>query len=265
MKFHGLLSLAFLLASTIAQTAPHIHDPTVLQDVLNRVRQVAAQGRVPNVIFDLDGTLLETGARKIILVREFAALEESRERFPEDCQKMMQYSQKELRYLLKDSLALLNVTRPDVLEAVEAYYRPRFLGNQYCLQDEPIAGAVNFVKALHQSGARIIYITGRDEPNMGKCTRENLVLRGFPVGERAELVLKPDRNISDLDFKRAIFAELKEKGEIVAGFENEPANQNLYFDSFPGIIGVMLDTSSAGDSSVTYPSARWVKDLLGVF
>ena len=60
--------------------------------------------------------------------------------------------------------------------------------------------------------------------------------------DRAVLMMKPDPQIPDVDFKRDAVAGVAGLGEVVAVFENEPANLNVLLAGFPRARGVFLDT-----------------------
>ena len=66
---------------------------------------------------------------------------------------------------------------------------------------------------------------------------------GFPIGVAGiELILKPDANLPDEAFKRGALPTLNRIGEMVAFFDNEPANCNLARGMFPESLVVLLET-----------------------
>ena len=57
---------------------------------------------------------------------------------------------------------------------------------------------------------------------------------GFPVGlVRTMMVLKPDFETKDLAFKTEAADFISQTGTVVAGFDNEPGNCNLFLDKWP--------------------------------
>jgi hypothetical protein len=78
---------------------------------------------------------------------------------------------------------------------------------------------------------------------MGVGTRQNLATRRFPLGERVIVKLKPHKGLSDIEFKSSVFSELKQMGEMVAVFENEPVNLNAMHEAFPNAKAVFIDTN----------------------
>jgi hypothetical protein len=57
--------------------------------------------------------------------------------------------------------------------------------------------------------------------------------------------MKPSFEEPDSDFKRRLLAPLGELGHIVASFDNEPANCNMFRAQWPDAFTVFLDTQKA--------------------
>jgi hypothetical protein len=69
---------------------------------------------------------------------------------------------------------------------------------------------------------------------------------GFPIGiPRVELVMKPTFDEPDTEFKLRLLVELGELGHVVASFDNEPGNCNLFYRRWPDSHVVLLDTQKA--------------------
>ena len=96
------------------------------------------------------------------------------------------------------------------------------------------------------AGAVIVYLTGRDLPNMALGSFASLRDLGFPIGViGTELVVKPTFEMPDAEFKREVAPELKRLGKVIAAFDNEPANVNLFLETHPDCAAVFLDTQYA--------------------
>jgi len=105
------------------------------------------------------------------------------------------------------------------------------------------------VRAAHAAGATVVYLTGRDERGMGKGTRESLRGLGFPgTTDGARLFLKRSTGADDLVHKQRALDDIRPLGTIVATFENEPANANLFASELPESQTVLIGT-------VCYPKA----------
>ena len=103
--------------------------------------------------------------------------------------------------------------------------------------------APEFVRACHEAGGIVVYLTGRDVAGMLLGTISSLRDAGFPFAiAGVELVLKPDASLPDEAFKRGALPTLDRLGDVVAFFDNEPANCNLAKAMFPDASVVALET-----------------------
>ncbi len=55
-------------------------------------------------------------------------------------------------------------------------------------------------------------------------------------------MLKPDATLPDEAFKRTALPSLLRVGDVLAFFDNEPANCNVALQVFPHVLSVVLDT-----------------------
>ena len=109
-------------------------------------------------------------------------------------------------------------------------------------------GARAFAQAVHDAGAVVVYLTGRDLPNMALGSFASLRDLGFPIGcIGTELVVKPAFETPDVVFKRSVAPDLSRLGTVVATFDNEPGNVQVFLDAHPSSIGVFLATQYAPD------------------
>src|SRR5690606_29410904 len=109
------------------------------------------------------------------------------------------------------------------LKSAEFFWFERFFTSEYLQFDHPYSGAPEFVQKLVDLGAQVVYLTGRDEPNMGEGTRKNLIRDRFPWNvSNTHLMMKPSFEMPDLEYKQSAAGFLRENGVLVASFENEP-------------------------------------------
>lgn len=213
-------------------------DPTVLERVLARLR--AHAGAV--AVFDLDSTLLDNRPRQARILREFgvargiAALAQAR---PEHWQDWSIQRAMANAGLPADEVARL-------AEDAKQFWRERFFTSEYCRDDEPIAGAREYLAAVVATGALVAYCTGRHEP-MRAGTVDNFARLGYPLpGARVQLLMKPVFELSDDDWKVEAYARLRALGAVVAVFDNEPTHVNGYRAAFPDATVVHLATDHSG-------------------
>ena len=247
-----LLPVALMAAS---------YQPEVLSGVLERSRQSQEQAAESVVVFDLDDTLIDTRHRTLSILRELAAEPWLAARFPKEAPRLARVTLNQMHYELNDTFAELGLDSPDLLRETTAFWAKRFFTSAYVERDVALPGAVRYVNDLYRAGAKIVYLTGRDEPNMFAGTGENLRRLGFPLEEDVALILKPNARMSDLEFKAAAIKRIAGLGQVTAFFENEPANLNLMREGFAGATGVFIDTQHSPKPDRPYPGAAWVKDF----
>lgn len=215
---------------------------TLLQDTLALARQVKDAGSVPVVVFDLDATLFDNGPRTWAILDEFAA----QSGHTQLREKLAQLPKTGLPYLIKDTLALLGVTDEATIAAAQDAWFKRFFTDAYQAHDVPMAGAQAFARELYKAGATLVYLSGRDAPNMLVGCAESLRQHGFPVGlAHTLIVLKPDFESEDLAFKEDAVDFIAGLGEPVLAVDNEPGNCNLFLRAWPKAIVGLIETQHA--------------------
>jgi hypothetical protein len=216
----------------------------LLRRIVARAKHDPSRDRgkpTPVVCFDLDGTLLDNRPRTCAILREHAETLTSSD--PETAACLLAAKPDEMAYLLTDTLERLGVIESERVARAQAFWRDRFFADDHLRYDVPVHGAVEFAKACYDAGAILIYLTGRDLPLMGIGTWRSLRDVGFPIGvPGTELVLKPDAQMPDEAFKRLEAPKLARVGEIIAAFDNEPANCNTLLAQNPECVSVLVDT-----------------------
>lgn len=230
----------------------------VLDDSLARCRHVVESGRTPVVVFDLDGTLFDNGPRTWQILVDFAEqhgdaqLRRALDRLPRTG----------LPYLLRDTLQTLAVVDPALVERATEFWRARFFTDEYQRYDEPVAGAVHYAKECFAAGATVVYLSGRDAPGMLVGVAQALRQHGFPVGiPHTAIVLKHDFDTPDLAFKKDALRFIDSLGTVVASFDNEPGNCNLFVERWPEAVVGLVDTHHAPDPPALDPRVATIPDF----
>lgn len=221
---------------------PLPHQTNLLRGVLARIASTVEQGGpTPLVVFDLDATLYDNRPRTLEILMEYR--EQILDTRPDVAEPLASLTSERIDYLLSDTLRGCGVTRAEVVSDVTRFWHERFFTDEYCQHDAPVEGAPEYVRACYEAGAIVVYLTGRDLPGMMLGTVSSLRDCGFPIGVAGtELVLKPDANLPDEAFKRGALPTLDRVGDIVAFFDNEPANTNLAKAMYPDATVVLLET-----------------------
>ncbi len=222
-----------------------LDEKQVLGEVFKKAFQPA--GRRPVVLLDLDSTLYEVRTRTFQILKEWRDTDFVQEhsvfknalgRLEED----------HIGYSLKDTFSALDIDVSSVwgskiLSESKKFWAERFFSSEYLKFDHPYDGSVEFCQNLYRQGVEMVYLTGRDEKNMGEGSRANLLRDGFPWGtSRTHLLLKKSSEIPDIQHKKTAAEWVNEQGSLVASFENEPANLVALYEKFPHSMHVFVDT-----------------------
>lgn len=229
---------------------------SVVSDVVARVKACAP--RSPVVVFDLDGTLFDNGPRTWRILVDFA----ERQGHDELRRALDAMPRVRLPYLLSETLGRLAISDSAIVESASSYWKSRFFTDGEQAHDVPIEGALHLATACYEAGATLVYLSGRDVPNMliGVC--QSLRSHGFPVGlARTSVVLKPHFDDDDLEFKRSAFAFIDSMGDVVATFDNEPANSNAFLARWPSAAHIFVKTQHSPNAPALHPTVIAVDDL----
>jgi hypothetical protein len=219
----------------------------VLGQVHSWVERDIKAARQPVLLLDLDSTLYEVGPRSHQILREWLEHPESHA-YGEIRDRLHQLKPEQVGYSLRDTFEGLGLKSheprvAEVLKATGKFWSSRFFTNEYLEYDHAYPGAPEFVQKAYELGAEIIYLTGRDEPGMGKGTRSRLIGDGFPFDkERTHLLLKKNFELDDLEHKSEAAHYIRKTGDLVASFENEPPNLIALSELFPAAMHVFADT-----------------------
>ena len=206
--------------------------PQTLQDILAETRASYNRQERPIVIFDIDGTLFDNRPRILKILHEYADTE-LREVRPKLAKKIKELTINQVRYHITDTLTHIGVTEPAVVTNAAVFWSERFFSDEYLQYDVPTPGVVEYVRTLYSNGARIVYLSGRDAPRQLIGTVKSLRDHGLPIGiQSSELIMKPSAQTQDAMFKQRITTYLRHYGKVVAAFDNEPMNINVYRRAF---------------------------------
>lgn len=231
----------------------------LLDDVVRRAALRTA-GATGVVVFDLDGTVCDNRPRSARIFHELA--EHWTHRAPEAARRLAELVPTDVLYRTRDTFARVGVHDVDLVAEAERFWAERFFVDAYIGYDVEVPGAARFARAIHDAGGTVVYLTGRDLPNMSVGSWASLRDLGFPIGLPAtQLVLKPRFEIPDDVYKREVAPELRRIGHVVAVFDNEPANCNVLLEQYPGATSVLVDTQHAPDPPPLRDGVRVIADF----
>jgi hypothetical protein len=235
-----------------------------LRDVFRRIDAVMASGRLPICVFDLDSTLFSTAPRNLAILREFVSRHSSEHPHLSDIAERIGLD--DMGWNVHMDLRRFGVEDTVLLTRLQAFWFERFFNDEYLAHDEPVPGAPEFVLACHARGALIYYLTGRHVGGMEVGTVRSLVKKGFPFWRgRCVLHLKPSFEMEDSAFKDDALADIRSyRGEVVATFENEPRNANMFLRAFPQAVHVLLTTIHSPGAEEPSPELVLTRDFVVV-
>lgn len=200
--------------------------------VEHAVRREVAAGRVPVVVFNIDGCLLDNRPRSQAILRDFVATGgDSLATIADSVQAIRADS---IDYFVVESFRGAGIHNLFILESALKFWSEHFFSNQYVRHDIPVGGAVGYINRLHDAGALIVYISGRGATTMWEGTTASLQACGFPVGTaRTLLVMKPTPREDNIAYKRREYARIASLGRVVGAFENDPRAGEAMARAFP--------------------------------
>lgn len=203
-------------------------------------------------VFDIDSTLYNVSPRNQMIVRHFAEttpLELNLQNL------LLKFISKPTEWGIKQGL--LNIFKSneidhELIKKIKSHWNKHFFSNTFLHLDEVYPGAVNFLNQLNKISP-VYYLTGRDTERMGSGTFKQLEKSGFPVDtERNVLILKPDQNILDHEYKLTEILKIKKSFNEVYFFENEPLILNTIYDFTKDIELIYVNSVNSGRAEI-YP------------
>ncbi len=237
-------------------------DPHILHRVLGRIKeraQTAGAGSPGLVLFDLDSTLLDNKPRQARILREFGAARAVDELTACTSDMFVDWS-------LRKPMLACGLSEDQTL-AIEPearrFWREHFFTSAYCADDIANPGAREFVQSVLAAGAQVVYCTGRHVP-MREGTLQCFAREGFPLPDdrRVHLLMKPTLEQHDDDWKVVARQHIKELGELLAAFDNEPTHINSYHQHFPEALCVHLLTDDSARGIPVLPGVISVRDFI---
>ncbi len=226
---------------------PPLPNAEVLGQVHARIEAEKKAGAQPVLLLDLDSTLYHVESRSHQILKEWIEDPESKNHGPIR-DRIAALTPDQIGYSLKDTFGKIGLSLSDegmdaVLRSTQKFWNRRFFTNEYLAFDHAYPGAPEFVQHAYELGTEIVYLTGRDEPGMGKGTYARLVADRFPIHRpRTRLMLKKNFELDDLEHKSKAAETVRTLGNLVASFENEPPNLIALSDIFPSAMHVFVDT-----------------------
>ncbi len=217
---------------------------------LGLAREVAASGRHPLALLDLDLTLIDNGPRtRTILNRWVSSLSGRMEGMAwvaamERAKAMpLVFSIRHnlLRVLGKEAGEVDAETAALAKEGFQLWLQ-HFFDPASLVHDVALEGAVEAVWKLVRNDVTVVYLTAR-KVEMAAGTVASLRELGFPIGGAYTTLITNDHPTrSDHDSKVVALEYCARIGTVVLNAENEPAHANAMHRRFPEALTVLVAT-----------------------
>ena len=227
--------------------------------LLDRIIATATQhGEAGVGVFDLDGCLFDTRPRQVHIVREFANQHDALDLYAVSTAHFKDWD-------LGHTLLNAGIARARVgtlIEALKTFWFTRFFSSRYVNFDHAMPGAVDLVCQCRAAGMQIVYLTGRDE-TMRAGTEASLRGFGFPLdGGECRLMVKPDFESDDTEFKDQALSVIAKMGEPVLFLDNEPANVNKFRERHPSAVVVFVETDHSPRLDEPDAAIPWLRSFM---
>lgn len=226
----------------------------------DRIAAGIRDGRVPQVVLDLDGTLFDNVPRSKVIL-----LDAAEARFGAGgpvATAIAAIDEAAFEYNPIDTLRKHGVQDQATLDVLHEEWAQRFFGSRYLGHDVPLGGAVQAARRWWDAGAELNYLTGRHVPEMFLGTCESLHDAGFPVGTiRTQMIMKPRFDANDVAFKIETVPSIRRKGPIVLMVDNDPRVLNALVVAVPEALAVMVKTLYPHDAPDPVAEIRRVDDF----
>ena len=228
-----------------------------LADVAEVVQKQARVSRVA-VVFDLDSTLFYVGPRTESILRRLAGEVDFRSAFAAEAEILKDVvvlpTDWGVKSVLERHIFKRSISRDTPISdehrrfflAVRDYWRRHFFASEDLDKDHIYPSANEYVRHLHELGADIFYLTGREEGPMRAGTIKALRTWAFPFLEDKRLIMKPSQVQTDESFKAVVLKDMALRYDHIWFFENEPVIIELVRPLVPTVRIVFMNTVHAG-------------------
>lgn len=194
--------------------------------ITRQVRHLSRRGKRPVVVFDLDNTLFDPTFRATQILRHIGRRN--------DVNVLKRFT-----YRGENAADLYKLVAQEVHDQGKLASMGRSFARLYDRLgatgkgDRLAPGAVAYAQALHHAGAEIVYLTGREQRYAAR-TQKTLRAVGLPAGSsRVNLMMRPASVHDVVAFKRSRLNAVAGLGRVVATFDDDPANCQLFRTHFP--------------------------------
>lgn len=233
------------------------------QNNLKKVIKILKQNSVGSAcVFDLDSTLFCMKHRtQTILGDIFKELDIVKKQSPSVLKKLHQVKVSERDWAIRDLLIKNGITDEDLLLAINQSWRKKFHSESYLKFDKPYSGAVSFVQHVHHLGAKVFYLTARNN-SARQGSIKSLNHWKFPLEKNENLIMREASTVQDTEYKNNALQKLSQQFKPIVLFENEPMILNFVNQHSKNIQLFWIDSTHSGQQKppkeALHVSMDWV-------
>ncbi|MCP4581140.1 MAG: hypothetical protein GY839_05945 [candidate division Zixibacteria bacterium] len=223
------------------------------------MKRAAQSNQRPVMVIDIDGTIAEHFLRtQQIFIEAIKELE-----LPESFKKNLNdFDPFAYDYNPKPNLIEMGLEGETLAKMIK-YWNKYFFSNKFLHLDNQIEGGSEFVHKILGLDIDVIYLTGRDEQNMGEGTRVWLTKNNFMNEHyRTSILMKTNLDIENVDSKALSAQSIQKVGEPVLIIDNEPCELEAMWDQFPRAATILMDTPNSGRPATLPDYTYKMKDYL---
>lgn len=185
--------------------------------------------------------------------RNYRILREAADAFAKVAEVAGTIRQEDLGWGILGALRERTQLEEDEAAEIRAFWRERFFSDAYLHYDTPYPGVRELLHWIVDSGLKLVYLTGRNEPNMSEGTYASFRNHRLPADGEVRFIFKPAPDEPDLRFKDQSCRDLASRENVILAVENEPANANLMSYYFPNALVALIDTVTAPEPATPAP------------
>lgn len=236
----------------------------MLQQVFKDIK-ASIERQKTGVFFDLDSTLFDVHPRTESILSQLLLDEGFKQKYGSLMEQLNDVKIEKTDWGIRDAMMRHKIQGPaEFLNAIKDYWRLHFFHDRLLINDPVYPGANAFVQAVHEAGAKVFYLTGRDQIRMKKGTLESLKRWQFPNADDVHLLMKPSTSVEDENFKADALKEKLKNLQKIFFFENEPVIISKIRKEKINVEIIFVDTihSQVETSPTDLISIREFKDFL---
>lgn len=229
--------------------------------VSQQSQEVLGAGDTPFLIIDLDGTLVDYTLRTYQIFQK--ALQELD--LPDKIKKIVNdIKPEDYDYFPKTNFIKLGIKDKSIIDKLTDFWTDHYFTNQYLHYDRQIPGAYDFITCVLSLDINVVYLTGRDDENMGEGTRTWLEKNGFldNHNSRCRLMMKMDLTIENFESKARNGEKIGKLGQPVLIVDNEPIELETMCGRFPEATPVLVEMPNSGKPATLPPNTLKVENFL---